>query len=238
MPGEALLPHASLQVPNADPVDTLLVRPPHARALYVLAHGAGAPMRHAFMEAIAHDLAARGVATLRYNFPYAQRGRRAPDRPVVLEGTVRAAIAHAHSQHPDLPLFAGGKSMGGRMTSQALAAEPDVQVRGIVFLGFPLHGAGKPPDTKRAEHLARVNAPMLFVQGTRDSLARLDLITSVVAELGELAELHVVDDGDHGFHVRKSSGRDDAGARAEIADALVAWMERQIEAQATAAKPR
>lgn len=218
----------TIQVPGADWVDALLIVPDRPRALYVLAHGAGAPMRHVFMEGIAGDLAERGVATLRYNFPYAQSGRRAPDRPALLEATVRAAIAHARELHPDLPLFAGGKSMGGRMTSQALAAEPDARVRGIVFLGFPLHGAGKPPDTKRAEHLARVGVPMLFVQGTRDTLARLDLITDVVAGLGGRATMHIVDDADHGFHVRKSSGRDDRGARAEIADAVVAWMTAQL----------
>lgn len=219
---------STVNVPGATAVDAELMLPPDARALYVFAHGAGAPMRHAFMEALARDLAERHVATLRYNFPYAQQGRRGPDRPAVLEGAVRAALAHARALQPRLPLFAGGKSMGGRMTSQALAAQPVEDVRGIVFIGFPLHGAGKPPDTKRAEHLTRVQLPMLFIQGTRDTLARQDLITGVVGGLGPNATLHIIDDADHGFHVRKSSGRDDAGARAEIADAVVAWMERLI----------
>ena len=218
----------TVSVPGAGPVDALVMVPDRARALYVLAHGAGAPMRHAFMEAIARDLAERGIATLRYNFPYAQAGRRAPDRPALLEATVRAAIEHGSELQPGLPLFAGGKSMGGRMTSQALAGEPDAHARGIVFLGFPLHGAGKPPDTKRAEHLARVEVPMLFVQGTRDTLAKLDLITGVVTELGERATMHIVDDADHGFHVRKSSGRDDADARGEIADVVAAWMTTRL----------
>lgn len=214
----------SFEVPDRGSVDAILEVPASATALYILAHGAGAPMRHAFMNAIAGALAMRSIATLRYNFPYSQAGKRGPDRPAILEATVHAALAHARAEAPDLPLFAGGKSMGGRMTSQALAHEPQDDVRGIVFLGFPLHGAGKPPDAKRAEHLADVRQPMLFIQGTRDSLARLDLIENVVGGLGGRATLHVVDDADHGFHVRKRSGRDDAAVIDEIADRVAGWI--------------
>ena len=221
---EISLTERSFDVPGSVQVDSLLLLPSHAHALYVLAHGAGAPMRHAFMNAIAEALAARGVGTLRYNFPYTQVGRRSPDRPAVLEAAVRAAIGAAQGAAPELPLFAGGKSMGGRMTSQALAGEPDDRVRGVVFLGFPLHGVGKPPNTQRAEHLTDVSQPMLFVQGTRDSLADLTLMRGVVDGLGSRASLHVVEDGDHGFHVRKKSGRDDAAVIEEIADAVSAWM--------------
>lgn len=214
----------SFDVPDKGAVEAILEIPADAAALYILAHGAGAPMRHAFMNAIAAALAARSIATLRYNFPYSQAGKRGPDRPVILEATVRAALAHARAEAPDLPLFAGGKSMGGRMTSQAIAHEPDDDLRGIVFLGFPLHGAGKPPDAKRAEHLADVRAPMLFIQGTRDSLARMDLVENVVTSLGDRATLHVVEDADHGFHVRRSSGRDDAAVIEEIADRVGSWI--------------
>lgn len=221
---ESITRTSTFDVPGAGAVDALFALPAKASALYVLAHGAGAPMRHAFMNAIAAALAERAVATLRYNFPYSQAGKRGPDRPVVLEATVHAALAHARAEAPGLPLFAGGKSMGGRMTSQAVAHEPEDDVRGIVFLGFPLHGAGKPPDAKRAEHLADVRTPMLFIQGTRDSLARLDLIENVVNGLGDRATLHIVDDADHGFHVRKSSGRDDAAVIDEIADGVATWI--------------
>lgn len=214
----------SIAVPDRGDVDALLMMPDRAHALYVLAHGAGAPMRHAFMDAIAHALSARGVGTLRYNFPYTQAGRRSPDRPQVLEATVRAAIEAGVEAAGHVPVFAGGKSMGGRMTSQALAGEPDERVRGVVFLGFPLHGAGKPPSTQRAEHLVRVAQPMLFVQGTRDSLADLALMRGVIDGLGARASLHVVEDGDHGFHVRKKSGRDDPAVIEEIADAVSGWM--------------
>ena len=218
----------TLHIPGIGDVDALLLMPQKPRALYVLAHGAGAPMRHAFMDAIARALAARGVATLRYNFPYAQAGRRGPDRPATLEATVRAALERAHAEHGTLPLFAGGKSMGGRMTSQALAAEPAAAVRGIVFLGFPLHPAGK-PDNKRAEHLPRTTQPLLFVQGTRDSLADPVLMRGVVDGLGERAKMHVVEDADHGFHVRRSSGRDDEAVIEEIADTVTAWMEQVLQ---------
>ncbi|MGH7445315.1 MAG: alpha/beta hydrolase family protein [Longimicrobiales bacterium] len=224
MTSKATTREAKFEVPGAGTVDALLNLPAESSALYVLAHGAGAPMRHAFMNAIAAALADRSIATLRYNFPYSQAGKRGPDRPAVLEATVHAALTHARVAAPGLALFAGGKSMGGRMTSQAIAHEAEEDVRGIAFLGFPLHGAGKPPDAKRAEHLADVRVPMLFVQGTRDSLARLDLVQNVVDGLGERATLQVIDDADHGFHVRKSSGRDDAGVMIEIADSVASWM--------------
>lgn len=224
VPTESAESTFTLEVPDAGGVDALLVLPRNPRALYVFAHGAGAPMRHAFMNALADALAQRAIGTLRFNFPYTQAGRRGPDRPAVLETTIRAAIGVARAQAPAVPLFAGGKSMGGRMTSQALAQHHDDDVRGIVFVGFPLHGAGKPPDARRAEHLAAVRVPMLFIQGTRDTLARLDLIQKVARNLGSRATLHVVDDADHGFHVRRSSGRDDAAVIEEIADAMKKWM--------------
>ncbi len=214
----------TIHVQGSGDVNALLILPARPRALYVLAHGAGAPMRHAFMNAIADALATRAIGTLRFNFPYTQARRRGPDRPPVLEATVLAAIDAAHRAAPDVPLFAGGKSMGGRMTSQALARTPLDAVRGIVFLGFPLHGAGKPPDTKRAEHLSGVRVPMLFVQGTRDALADLALMRGVVEGLGTRATLHIIDDADHGFHVRKKSGRDDAAVIGEIAHAMSGWM--------------
>lgn len=214
----------SFVVPGSGTVDGLLMVPANARALYVLAHGAGAPMRHAFMQSMSEALFARDIGTLRYNFPYTQAGRRSPDRTHVLEATVRAAIDAAVDLAGGLPILAGGKSMGGRMTSQALAGVTDDRVQGVVFLGFPLHGAGKPPSTERAAHLANVAQPMLFVQGTRDSLADLTLIRGVVEGLGARASLHVVEDGDHGFHVRKKSGRDDAAVIEEIADAVSVWI--------------
>ena len=197
-------------------VDGLLGLASDARALLVLAHGAGAPMRHAFLEAFATRAGAAGLATLRYNFPYVQRGAKAPDPPALLMRTVRAAVAAAAELAPDLPLLAGGKSMGGRMTSQAMAEGPVPGVRGVFFLGFPLHAAGR-PSADRGAHLARVSVPMLFLQGTRDPLADLSLLQPIVEALGERATLHVVEDADHGFHVRKRSGRSDG----EVLDSLV-----------------
>src|SRR5262249_23939793 len=198
----------------------LLERPPDARLLYVLAHGAGAGMRHSFLSAIAAALAARRIATFRYAFPYTAAGARRPDPPRVLEATVRAAIAAAAKQ--DLPMIAGGKSMGGRMTSQLCAREPCLALQGIAFLGFPLH-APKQPGDARAAHLADVSLPMLFLQGTRDALADVELMRGVAARLGTRATLHVVDGADHGFHVLKSSGRTDAQALDELADTIAAW---------------
>ena len=193
-----------------------------ARALYVLAHGAGAGMDHPFMAAVAAALAERGVATLRYQFPYMEAGKKRPDRAPVAQATVRAAVRRARSEWPELPLFAGGKSFGGRMTSQAAAAAPLPGVEGLVFLGFPLHAAGR-PGTDRAAHLAAVSVPMLFVQGTRDALADLDLLRPVLAGLGDRARLHVVDGGDHSFKVLKRSGRTEEEVMEEIADAVAGF---------------
>ncbi|HTM21195.1 MAG TPA: alpha/beta family hydrolase [Kofleriaceae bacterium] len=190
-------------------VGGLRLRPPDARAMALLAHGAGAGMRHAFMTAIAEALAARRIATLRYQFPYAEAGRRRTDPPALCHATVRAALAAAGT---DLPLYAGGKSFGGRMTSQAAAAAPLPGVRGIFFLGFPLHPAGK-PGTERADHLAGVTVPMLFLQGTRDALAELALIRPVVAGLGARAELHELPGADHSL----------ARSIDALADRVAAW---------------
>lgn len=205
-------------------VSALLTRPEGATAFLALAHGAGAGMEHRFLEEMARGLAHRGVATLRFNFPYMEgEGGWPPDRPPVLEATVRAAVAVAHDLEPELPLFAGGKSLGGRMTSQAAAREPLPEVRGIVFLGFPLHPRGK-PSTRRAEHLPHVSHPMLFVQGTRDRLADLELLTPVVEELGERARMHVVEGADHSFEVLKRSGRSEEEVWAEVVRAVSGWL--------------
>lgn len=205
-------------------VSWVLRRPDDARRVYVLAHGAGAGMRHAFLEAVADRLAARSVATFRYQFPYAEQGKRRPDPPAVLLATVRAAVAAAAREAPGLRLVAGGKSMGGRMTSQAQAAEPLPGVGALAFLGFPLHAVGKPPSTARGDHLAGVGIPMLFLQGTRDKLADLDLVRAVLAAVEPQPMLHVVEGADHGFHVRKRSGRTDGEVLDELADALAGWL--------------
>ncbi|HUH01617.1 MAG TPA: alpha/beta family hydrolase [Kofleriaceae bacterium] len=190
--------------------------------LYVLAHGAGAGMRHVFMDAICERLVARGIATFRYQFPYLERGSRRPDHATVLEEAVRAAIGTAAETAPGLPLIAGGKSMGGRMSSRAAAAAPLPGVRGLVFLGFPLHPAGK-PGTTRAEHLADVTVPMLFLQGTRDGLADLALLRPVVDRLGAGGRLHVVEGADHSFHVLVRSGRTDGEVLDELATAIAGF---------------
>ena len=200
-------------------VTALARRPADADRALVLAHGAGAGMRHAFLEAVAERLAARRIATFRYQFPYMEAGRRAPSPKPVLLATVRAACAQAAERWPELPLLAGGKSMGGRMTSLAAAAEPLPGVRGLVFLGFPLHAAGK-PGSERGEHLAQVALPLLFLQGTRDKLAELELVRPLCADLGSRATLHVVEGGDHSFKVLKRSGRSEAEALDEVADAI------------------
>lgn len=209
-------------------VSGLLLRPEDARFLYVLAHGAGAGMEHPFMEEIARRLAVRGVASLRYQFPYMEAGRKRPDRQPRLEATVRAAVAAAADAASGLALIAGGKSMGGRMTSNAQAARPLPGVRGIAFLGFPLHQP-RQRDTGRSAHLDAVTLPMLFVQGTRDRLADLDQIEPVVRRLGDRATLHVVDGGDHSFNVLKRSGRDREEVMAEVADAVAEWGDRILE---------
>lgn len=204
-------------------VSGLLLAPPGARAAYVFAHGAGAGMAHPFMEAVAQGLAARGIATLRYQFPYMERGSRRPDTPRVAHAAVRAAVAGAGRVWPQLPLFAGGKSFGARMTSQAQADAPLPGVRGLAFLGFPLHPAGKPSD-ERAAHLSQVQVPMLFLQGTRDELAMLELLQPVVERLGHRATLRLFTDADHSFHVPARSGRKDADVLGELLDALAAWI--------------
>jgi predicted alpha/beta-hydrolase family hydrolase len=206
-------------------VSGIFLRPDDAWAVYVLAHGAGAGMRHHFMEDISRALAGRGMATLRYQFPYLEHGSRRPDPPGVLEATVRAAVATARELAPDLPQVAGGKSMGGRMTSNAMAHRPLEDVRGLVFLGFPLHPA-KQPGVARAEHLGRVKSPMLFLQGTRDALADLGLITGVCDGLGARATLHIIDGADHSFSVLKRSGRSDAQVLEEVADTITDWVRR------------
>ncbi len=208
--------------PSAGEVSALWLRPAGARAALVLAHGAGAGMRHAFLEGAALRLAERGIATFRYQFPYLEKGSRRPDPPALLGATVRAAVGYAAEQARGLPLFAGGKSLGGRMTSTAAAQAPLPGVRGLVFLGFPLHASGSPGSTRGA-HLQQVDLPMLFLQGTRDALADLGRMRSLCGLLGPRARLHVVEGGDHSFHVLKRSGRSDGEALEEIADAIAAW---------------
>jgi hypothetical protein len=208
-------------------VSTLLLKPAAARHLLVLGHGAGAGMRHPFMEAISARLAGVGVATLRYQFPYMEGGGRRPDPKPVLLATVRAAVREAAARTDGLPLLAGGKSMGGRMTSSAEAEAPLTGVRGLIFFGFPLHPAGR-PSIERAAHLDAVRLPMLFLQGDRDRLADLDLLQPVCRRLGERATLHVVAGADHGFHVLRSSGRTDAQVQDELAQAVASWSEGHL----------
>ena len=203
-------------------VSALLLRPQAARACYVFAHGAGAGMTHRSMEEVATGLADRDIATLRYQFPYMEKGSKRPDAPAVAHAAVRAAVAEAARRCADLPLLAGGKSFGGRMTSQAQALKPLPGVRGLVFLGFPLHPAGK-PSTERATHLGDILIPMLFVQGTQDKLAEPALIGPVVAVLGS-ASLHRVEAADHSFHVPARSGRTDREVMAEVLDTVSAWV--------------
>ncbi|MFY9527684.1 MAG: alpha/beta family hydrolase [Candidatus Acidiferrales bacterium] len=212
-------------VENAGEVSALFVRPPQAQCLLVLAHGAGAGMRHPFLETLARELATAGVATFRYQFPYMEQRRRVPDGPALLTATVRAAVRTAAEAAPELPLLAGGKSMGGRMTSQAAAEQPLEGVRGLVFFGFPLHPPGR-PGTKRADHLTRVSVPMLFLQGTRDQFADLNLLRPICTKLGSQAMLHVVETADHSFHVLKSSGRTDADVLRELAQTTMTWEQR------------
>lgn len=212
---------------RAGEVSALLLRPPRARCLYVLAHGAGAGMRHRFLEGIAGRLAQRRIATLRYQFPYMEAGRKRPDVPRVLMETVRSAVATAARRARGLPLLAGGKSLGGRMTSRAAAAEPLPGVAGLVFLGFPLHAPGRSSD-ERGAHLSDVTVPMLFLQGTRDKLADLELMRPLCRRLGRRAKLHVVEDGDHSFHLPKRSGRTDDDGLEELAGAVDAWAARLI----------
>ena len=225
---------------GGEKVTALLIHPEDALALLVLAHGAGAGMRHPFMEGLARRLGERGVATLRYQFPYMEAGKRGPDRPPVLIRTVRAAVSRARAIADTTPIFAGGKSLGGRMTSTTAAeagwrAEPGAAhdqdeveraVLGIVFFGFPLHPPGQ-PSAERAEHLEQVKVPLLFLQGTKDAFATLELLRPVLTSLGPHATLHLIDGADHGFAVPKSTGRTAEDVLDELADTTVEWM-RQV----------
>jgi predicted alpha/beta-hydrolase family hydrolase len=213
----------TIRVSESETVAALLLRPQPFRACYVLAHGAGAGMNHAFMASVSAGLADRSIATLRYQFPFMQRGSKRPDSPPLARATVRAAVAAASGLMPDTPLFAGGKSFGGRMTSQAQAESALPQVRGLIFLGFPLHPAKK-PSQERAEHLAQISCPMLFLQGTRDELADVALMRTVTEQLGALATLQLFDDADHSFHVRARSGRTDKQVLDSMLDAIGAWI--------------
>ena len=203
-------------------VSAEFLSPARARLCYVFAHGAGAGMAHPFMEAVARGLGARDIATLRFQFVYMELGGKRPDAPKLAHAAVRAAVAKAGELLPDVPLIAGGKSFGGRMTSQAQALAPLARVRGLAFLGFPLHAAGQPSD-ERAAHLFDVRVPMLFVQGTRDALAEMKLLKPLIKKLGARATLHAVDEADHSFHVPAKSGRKDAEVRDEFLDAFAAW---------------
>ena len=217
------MPNVTISLPGGGSVSGLWLKPARARACLVLAHGAGAGMAHRSMAAIAEGLGERGVASLRYQFPYMEKGSRRPDPPAVAQAAARAAVAAARERAAGLPLFAGGKSFGGRMTSQAQSAAPLPRVRGLAFLGFPLHPAGKPSD-ERARHLFDVRVPMLFLQGSRDALADLALLRPVIDKLGDRASLRVFDDADHSFHVPARSGRRDNDVRRELLDALAAWI--------------
>jgi hypothetical protein len=209
-------------VDDTRPVSGLLHVPPQAWACYVLAHGAGASMTHPFMEAVATGLGARGIATLRFQFPFMEAGTKRPDPPAVAHAAVRAAVAEAGRLVPQLALIAGGRSFGGRMTSQAQAASPLPRVQGLAFLGFPLHPSGRPSED-RGKHLSDVQVPLLFLQGTRDALADLPLLRQLIGRLGERATLQLIEDADHSFHVRARTGRKDAEVRAKILDAFAAW---------------
>jgi hypothetical protein len=213
-------------VPGNGEVSALLVRPANARWLMVLGHGAGAGMAHPFLGKLAEELADAGIATLRYQFPYMEERRRVPDKPELLAATVAAAVHKAAEDEPKLPLLAGGKSMGGRMTSQAAAQGLLGPVNGLAFFGFPLHPPNR-PGTKRADHLQKVSLPMLFLQGTRDTLADLSLLRPLCAELGSRATLHIIPEADHSFHVLKKSGKTDAEVMKELAEITAEWAEKQ-----------
>jgi predicted alpha/beta-hydrolase family hydrolase len=217
----------SISVTDAIRVSGLLQTPERPRGCYVLAHGAGAGMDHPFMVAVAAELARRGIATLRYQFPYMERGAKRPDPPQLAQATVRAAVAAALRLLPELPLIAGGKSFGGRMTSQAQSKAPLQGLCGLAFLGFPLHPAGR-PSQNRAEHLFEVQIPMLFLQGTRDTLASLDQLEPLCKKLGRRATLKLFADADHSFHVPARTGRKDAQVLGDVLDALAAWLDSVI----------
>ena len=217
----------TLEIDETTRVSALLQLPPAATACFVLAHGAGAGMEHPSMSSVATELATRNIATLRFQFPYMERGSRRPDPPPLCHATLRAAVAEAARRAPKLPLIAGGRSFGGRMTSQAQAIEPLPGVKGLAFLGFPLHPAGK-PSVERAAHLGKVKIPMLFLQGTRDELAQLELLQPIIDGLGARATLKPLQDADHSFHVPARTGRKDAQVRAEMLDALATWVEQAV----------
>jgi hypothetical protein len=225
-------PHSKLlkiKSESLPPLSAILMKPKKVRACFVFAHGAGAGMSHHFMETIATGLYARGIATLRYQFPYMEKGSKRPDQPPIAKAAVRAAVSEARSHCRGRPLIAGGKSFGGRMTSQAQATEPLEGVDGLIFLGFPLHASGK-PSVARAEHLLEIRVPMLFVQGTRDKLAELSLLRSVVQKIGVRATLCLVDEADHAFHVLARSGRTADDVMGGMLDALASWVFESIVA--------
>ena len=235
------LPTRSLVVPvskSAGEVGALLLRPRKPSWLLVLAHGAGAGMDHPFMEGLASALADNGVATFRYQFPYLQQQRKRPDPPALLTATVRAAVTAAAEAAPGLPLFAGGKSFGGRMTSLTVSEDPELaaRIRGLVFVGFPLHPAGR-PGTKRAEHLTRVQAPMLFLQGTRDTLADLTLLHPLCERMGPLTTLHVVEGADHSFHMLKRAGKTDGQVLSDLARTVAFWGTLGCSARRSVVRP-
>jgi uncharacterized protein len=210
-------------------VSGLLIKPRNARALYALAHGAGAGMNHPFLAAMASLLAERGIATLRYQFPYMEAGGKRPDQPAIAEATVRASLKESRRLAVGLPLFAGGKSFGGRMTSQAEAAEHLPEVKGLIFLGFPLHAPGK-ASAARGDHLEKIKIRMLFLQGTRDEFADLKLLKPLAKKLGRRATLHLVDDANHGFRVPAKTGRKPDEVMAELAEAAAVWIDKVLAA--------
>jgi uncharacterized protein len=217
-----------IDVESAGSVSALLLTPAAPKACYVFAHGAGAGMNHAFMKAAAEELAGLAVATLRFQFPYMERGSKRTDPPKVCHATVRAAVSTAAQLLPEIPLVAGGRSFGGRMTSQAQAEAPLPGVRGLAFLGFPLHPAGR-PEVTRAAHLVKVTIPMLFVQGTRDELAAMSLLEPLIAQLAPRATLHALADADHSFHVPARTGRKDPEVRTQGLQAMVEWIGQVID---------
>ena len=217
----------TISLSETERVSGLLQAPAKARACYVFAHGAGAGMLHAFMGSIAEGLAERGIATLRYQFLYMEQGSKRPDSPKVAHAAVRAAVLEAARKLPGVPLFAGGKSFGGRMTSQAQALSPLTEVRGLIFVGFPLHPPDK-PSNERAKHLFDVNIPMLFLQGTRDEFAQLSLLEPLCTDLGARATLMLIKEADHSFHVLARSGRKDPEVRVEVLDTMAAWIDQTI----------
>lgn len=211
--------------PTLGQVSGLLLRPAQTMALLVLAHGAGTDMRHRSMEALSQALAGQRIATFRYNFPYSEKGTGRPDAKPVATATVRSAVEAAAKSAPDLPLFAGGRSFGGRMISLAASQTPLPGVKGIVFFAFPLHPAGR-PGTERANHLFDVNVPMLFLQGPRDALATPELLQHIIRKLGDKATLHTVAGADHSFKVLKGSGRSDAEVMQELTATAAGWMQQ------------